>query len=102
MKILLKLKRFELIENVSQKAAQTNMDFQFGFWADPIYLTKDYPPSVRAEIGDKLPQFTEEEKHLLGNAGDFLGLNHYTSSYGFDLIFNIIKSGCLLQLGFFN
>ncbi|MBA0702426.1 hypothetical protein Goari_020326 [Gossypium aridum] len=30
-------------------------------------------------LGDRLPKFSEEEKKLLLNSLDFLGLNHYTS-----------------------
>jgi beta-glucosidase len=48
-------------------AAQNQMDSQLGFWADPIYTDrKDYPDSVRAAAGNDLPQFTTEEKAMLG------------------------------------
>ena len=55
------------------------MDFQLGFWADPIYRTGDYPQSVKTIIGNDLPQFTEEEKELNRDSSDFFGLNHYTT-----------------------
>jgi len=61
-------------------AAQQMMDFQLGYWADPIYKTGDYPESVKRIMGDELPKFTEEEKALNLNSADFFGLNHYTSS----------------------
>jgi beta-glucosidase len=32
-------------------------------------------------VGDRLPEFSEEEKQLLENSADFFGLNHYTSIY---------------------
>lgn len=36
---------------------------------------------MREIIGDRLPKFTVEEKELLQNSVDFLGLNHYTSRF---------------------
>lgn len=61
-------------------AAQQKLDFQLGFWADPIFKTGDYPEGVKNIYGDDLPQFTEEEKELnLHSADGFFGLNHYTA-----------------------
>ena len=57
------------------------MDDQLGFWADPIYRTGDYPPSVLARIPDwALPRMTDEQKKLNLGTADFFGLNHYTTS----------------------
>ena len=33
-----------------QIAAQQQMDFQLGFWADPIYKTGDYPEFIKELI----------------------------------------------------
>jgi len=63
-----------------QQAAQQAFDYQLGFWADPIYLTGDYPASVKKNAGDQLPKFTEEEKKLNKFSADFFGLNHYTTT----------------------
>ncbi|PON45553.1 Glycoside hydrolase [Trema orientale] len=46
----------------------------------PIYYG-DYPEVMRAKLGERLPKFTEEEKELLRNSLDFVGLNHYTSRF---------------------
>lgn len=46
----------------------------------PIYYG-DYPQVMREHLGDSLPKFTQEEKDLLRNAVDFIGLNHYTSRF---------------------
>lgn len=32
-------------------------------------------------LGEQLPKFTEEDKELLRNPMDFVGLNHYTSRF---------------------
>ena len=41
-------------------------------------LTKgDYPESMRATIGSRLPTFTNEEKELIKGSLDFVALNYY-------------------------
>ncbi|GAB4835342.1 Beta-glucosidase 42 [Ancistrocladus abbreviatus] len=61
-------------------AASRCLDFQLGWFLNPIYYG-DYPEVMRERVGDRLPQFSLEEKNLLRNAIDFIGLNHYTSRY---------------------
>lgn len=61
------------------KAAKRAMDFNLGWFADPIFLG-DYPEDMKKRVGDRLPKFTDEEKNLIKNSVDFLGLNHYSSS----------------------
>ena len=62
------------------EAAQRYLDFQLGIYGDPVFLTGDYPPSVRARV-PALPQFTPQQSaDLLGSADYFL-LNHYTSRW---------------------
>jgi len=61
-------------------AAQRWMDLQLGFWADPIYLTGDYPESVLKNNNDTILQrFTAEQIAQNKGAADFFGLNHYTT-----------------------
>ena len=50
------------------------------WFADPIYFG-DYPASMKASLGGKLPVFTAEEKVLLKGSSDFFGLNHYSTYY---------------------
>lgn len=45
---------------------------------DPLFFG-DYPKSMHERVGDQLPKFSEEDKKLLVNSLDFVGLNHYTS-----------------------
>lgn len=49
-------------------------------YLDPIYFG-DYPVVMSQKLGDRLPKFSEEEKELLRNSVDFIGLNHYTSRF---------------------
>lgn len=51
-----------------------------GWFADPVHFG-DYPASMRAALGDLLPEFTPEQQSLIKGSSDFYGLNHYTSSY---------------------
>ena len=65
------------------QAAELDMAFQLGFWADPIFKTGDYPDLVRAklkELNTPLPQFTPAEIKRNKLSADFFGLNHYTTS----------------------
>jgi beta-glucosidase/6-phospho-beta-glucosidase/beta-galactosidase len=63
-------------------AAQRGVEFQLGWFADPIFLG-DYPASMKAWIGDRLPEFTDSEKKLLHGSHDFFGLNHYSTSFAY-------------------
>jgi len=36
---------------------------------------------MRERLGDQLPKFSDEDKKLLLNKLDFIGLNHYTSRF---------------------
>ncbi|CAO1942649.1 unnamed protein product [Urochloa humidicola] len=61
-----------------QIAAQRRIDFQLGWYLDPIYFG-DYPESMRQRLGSDLPTFSEKDKEFIMNKIDFVGLNHYTS-----------------------
>ncbi|CAL9078619.1 unnamed protein product [Musa textilis] len=61
-------------------AADTWLDFQLGWYLDPIYYG-DYPLAMRERVGDLLPKLSEADKELLHNATDFVGLNHYTTRF---------------------
>ncbi|CAM8963134.1 unnamed protein product [Rhodiola kirilowii] len=47
---------------------------------DPIFCG-DYPKVMREVLGDRLPEFTLDDKELVRNSTDFVGLNHYTSRF---------------------
>ncbi|KAJ4836814.1 Beta-glucosidase 42 [Turnera subulata] len=61
-------------------AATRRLDFHLGWYLHPLYYG-DYPEVMRETLAEKLPMFTEEEKALIRNSYDFLGLNHYTSRF---------------------
>jgi hypothetical protein len=41
-----------------------------GLFGDPVFFG-DYPESVRARLGERLPHFTDEEQILLKGSSDF-------------------------------
>ncbi|MCL7047807.1 hypothetical protein MKW94_004036 [Papaver nudicaule] len=59
-------------------AAARRIAFQLGWYLDPIYFG-DYPEAMRERLGDLLPKFSDEDRELLRNSVDFLGINHYTT-----------------------
>lgn len=62
-------------------AAQRAVEFELGWFANPIYCNGDYPKAMRDTVGDRLPTFTKEERQLLQGSSDFFGLNHYSALY---------------------
>jgi beta-glucosidase len=44
------------------EVAERAKEFEIGRFADPVYGTSDYPASMRVQLGNRLPQFTQEEK----------------------------------------
>ncbi|TKX18481.1 beta-glucosidase-like protein 4 [Elsinoe australis] len=60
--------------------AQRKLEFTIGWFLDPIYHG-DYPKSMREQLGDRLPQFTTEERSLIKGSNDFYGMNHYCAHY---------------------
>ena len=41
----------------------------------------DYPETMKAIVGHRLPKFTKEESALVKGSIDFLGVNYYTTNY---------------------
>ncbi|GAB9470946.1 Beta-galactosidase [Globisporangium polare] len=62
------------------EAAERAVTFILGWHADPIYFG-DYPQVMKDRVGERLPEFTEDEKKLLKDSSDFFGLNHYSTEY---------------------
>ncbi|KAF7924634.1 uncharacterized protein EAE97_010585 [Botrytis byssoidea] len=62
------------------EAAERKLEFSISWFADPIYHGK-YPDSMRAQLGDRLPTFTDDEIALVKGSNDFYGMNHYTANY---------------------
>jgi beta-glucosidase len=61
-------------------AANRQLVFQMGWFVDPIVFG-DYPEEMKKAAGSRLPNFSEAEKAMVKGSYDYIGLNHYTSSY---------------------
>ncbi|XP_022104358.1 cytosolic beta-glucosidase-like isoform X2 [Acanthaster planci] len=72
-------------------AAKRATEINFGWFAHPILVDGDYPAHMKEYVANvsrlqglttsRLPEFTESEKKMIAGTYDFLGLNHYTTSY---------------------
>lgn len=66
--------------NADKAAAERAVEFFLGWFADPLYRG-DYPDSMRARVGERLPKFSDEDRALILGSSDYFGLNHYTTLY---------------------
>jgi beta-glucosidase len=65
-------------------AANRNLAFAYGWFVDPIVFGR-YPQEMTDLITDgRLPTFTKDESDMLIGSYDYIGLNHYSSSYVMD------------------
>ena len=77
---LVLLWRSQVVDGGSDGAAQRYLEAQLGWFADPIAFG-DYPASMRAVLGERLPAFSEEDRRLLVGSWDFFGQNFYNAFY---------------------
>jgi len=61
-------------------AAERALEFFLAWFADPIYFG-DYPKVMKERLGERLPDFSDDEKKMIKDSSDFFGLNHYTTMY---------------------
>lgn len=47
-----------------------------------------YPPEMRKYLGSALPRFTSDERKLIKDSIDFMGINHYGTLYAKDCIYS--------------
>ncbi|KAH7237982.1 family 1 glycoside hydrolase [Fusarium solani] len=64
------------------EAAERRMEFHIGWFANPMFLKKDYPKCMRDQLKDRLPPFSPNDMAILRSAEcDFYGMNYYTSQF---------------------
>ncbi|XP_042480445.1 beta-glucosidase 12-like isoform X2 [Macadamia integrifolia] len=64
-------------------AAHRALDFNLGWFMNPLTYG-DYPDSMRALVGDRLPKFSKKQSRMMKGSLDFVGLNYYTAKYAAD------------------
>ncbi|MCJ1410810.1 hypothetical protein MMC19_004896 [Ptychographa xylographoides] len=62
------------------EACERKLEFSISWFADPVYFGR-YPESMVAQLGDRLPAWTPEDKALVQGSNDFYGMNHYCANY---------------------
>ncbi|GAB4832633.1 hypothetical protein Ancab_006651 [Ancistrocladus abbreviatus] len=67
----------------NRKATSRANDFVIGWFLHPV-VYGHYPKVMTEMLGQRLPNFTAQESELLKNSFDFIGLNYYTSNFGYD------------------
>eukprot|EP01018_Ginkgo_biloba_P002552 Gb_20621 [translate_table: standard] len=73
---------YEPLEDTPEdwSAVDRILSFQTRWFLDPIVFG-DYPPVMRELLGSRLPPFTSELSRKLRGSFDYIGINHYTTSY---------------------
>ncbi|KAK9154605.1 hypothetical protein Sjap_002085 [Stephania japonica] len=64
----------------SKAATQRAIDFMLGWFMDPL-THGSYPSTMKSRVGVRMPDFTEEQIHMVNGSFDFIGLNYYTANY---------------------
>ncbi|XP_026274121.1 myrosinase 1 [Frankliniella occidentalis] len=60
------------------RAAERHMQFELGWYLEPLLAGGVYPPMMRQHVQpERLPTFSAAERDLLNGAIDFIGLNSY-------------------------
>lgn len=65
------------------QAVQRAWDFNEGWFSDPVFLTGDYPSSLKEFVSGFLPEFTEEQKHRINGTSDIYAHDAYTAQFYF-------------------
>ncbi|KAM0018979.1 putative beta-glucosidase [Helianthus debilis subsp. tardiflorus] len=68
---------------LDRQAAKRAMAFSLGWTLDPS-IFGDYPEELQEYLGRYLPNFSIDEKNFMKNSIDFIGINHYSTSYAKD------------------
>lgn len=63
------------------EAVQRGWAFQEGWFADPLFLTGDYPSRLSSFVSSFLPNFTAEESAMIKGSSDIFCHDAYTSKY---------------------
>ncbi|KAJ7975201.1 putative Beta-glucosidase [Quillaja saponaria] len=65
-------------------AAQRARDFHVGWFIHPL-VYGEYPKTMKNNVRDRLPTFSEEEVKMVKGSLDYVGINQYTTYYMQDI-----------------
>ena len=63
------------------EAVQRAWDFNEGWFSEPVYLTGDYPATVKDYVSGFLRDFTDEEKQEILGSADFYAHDAYSAQF---------------------
>lgn len=63
------------------RAAVRRNKFSFGYFANPLFRAEQVPEAMIEALGDKVPQYTQQELDFINGTADFLAFDIYTASY---------------------
>ncbi|XP_057837214.2 beta-glucosidase 18-like [Cryptomeria japonica] len=80
---------YEPLRNIpdDRVAVDRLLAFDTAWFLDPI-VYGDYPPEMRQMLGRRLPTFPKEMSEKVRGSYDFIGINHYSTSYAKDCLFS--------------
>ncbi|XP_012786843.3 beta-klotho [Ochotona princeps] len=73
-----------------RQAAERFLQFEIGWFAEPLFKSGDYPAAMREYLAAKnrlglsssaLPRFSDAEQRLVRGSADFYALNHFTTRF---------------------
>ncbi|XP_076925517.1 beta-glucosidase 18-like, partial [Bidens hawaiensis] len=73
--------------DLDQEAANRGLTFLIGWALDPLTFG-DYPSEMQKYLGNQLPQFSSAERKFITNSIDFIGVNHYSTTYAKDCLYS--------------
>ncbi|KAG9153849.1 hypothetical protein Leryth_005959 [Lithospermum erythrorhizon] len=77
-------------DEIGKAAAERSLAFDAAWVLDPVVFG-EYPPEMRRIHGNQLPNFTTDEKMIMKDSVDFIGINHYATLYAKDCIYSSCK-----------
>ncbi|KAK8519933.1 hypothetical protein V6N12_003899 [Hibiscus sabdariffa] len=92
--IIVSTNMYEPLRDVESDRQAVNrlLAFNGGWIFDPLVFG-DYPPEMRRYHRSELPRFSAEETECLKGSIDYIGINHYSTSYAKDCIHSPCPSG---------
>jgi hypothetical protein len=65
----------------THKPPKRSWDFNEGWFAEPVFLTGDYPATLKAYTSTFLRNFTQAEMQAINGSADIFAHDAYTSSF---------------------
>lgn len=63
------------------QATQRSWDFNEGWFATPVFLTGDYPDTLKQYVSSFLPEFTQDQKDMILGSADLFAYDAYTAQF---------------------